>query len=317
MDIKSIMNSDFFRKIEDDFNDITSIVYSRNFHHMGGSNISYIKFIENKIYILHVTTAGFGPDLVHLFESIVTKDEFIYKLKKLNINKWKFDYPPDNTKGIGLYGEGFYIDISINSKMEYTYTGRGEKPETYYEFAKLIGLLFNSVRKLKIFGISGYSNKEWSFSAIDNYIAKKRITGPNGKSILRIDKNINSIDGRIENIEYSIQEWKWANSYVVEIVDGKPVTINSFNKMAIGWNELSRGNECRKNKNYELALKYYKSAIEIDNNNQAKFYIAEMIANGEISLEKHPELEMYVVPPKKTTIEDVIAAIRKSRDSNR
>ena len=316
MDVKSILNGDSFRKIEDDFNDVTSIVYDRNFHHTRGNNISYIKFIDNKIYILHLVLLGYGPKLIHLFESTVTKDEFIGELKKINMNEWKFEYPPDPNKGVGIYGEGFYINIKTGSKREYTYCGRGEKPETYDDFAILIGMLFNSVRNLKIFGIYTSNHDDWYFGVIDKYIAKKRIIDSNGEAILRIDRNMNSIDGRISNIEEYIEDWKWSNSYVVEIVDNKPMTINSFNRMAIAWNEFSRGEACRKNKNYELALMYYMHALELDNYNHARYMIPEMIEKGEITLDKHPELEMYSVFPKQTTIEDVIAAIKRSRNSN-
>jgi hypothetical protein len=310
------MNSDSFRKIEDDFNDITSIVYDRNFHHICGNNTSYIRFYDNKIYILHTVYAGFGPKLVHLFESVVTKEEFIDELKKLKMNKWKFDYPPDPNKGVGLYGEGFYINIKTSTKREYTYCGRGEKPDTYLDFAVLIGVLFNSVRNLKIFGISASNYDDWYFGAIDKYIAKKRITDSSGEAILRIDRNMNSLDGRISNIKDYIQEWKWANSYVVEMADNKPMPINDFNKMAIGWNELSRGDKCRENKNYDLALMYYLNALKLDSSNYARYIIPEMIEKGEVTLDNHPELEMYVTQPKKPTIEDIIGVIRKNIDNN-
>ena len=28
------------------------------------------------------------------------------------MNEWKFEYPPDPNKGVGIYGEGFYININ-------------------------------------------------------------------------------------------------------------------------------------------------------------------------------------------------------------
>ena len=293
MNIESIMNDSSFNKISDEIGNIKTLVYTKQagtiYNRYYGYNITYIKFIDEKIYVMGMlANREFTLSNIVLFESIKGRKEFVNELKQIDYKDWVLEDGKDNIWG---------IKISTNNKL-YDFTNLYPSPGL--EFENMISDTYSSVTRLKEFFIKGNIKEVNIENLLNDFSNEKRIAFPKEIKKLKFNKDIMPLDEETkiimeENQFFFKKIFPKINLYPIELVNGKNVHYNIKNSFIISNKEYSRGLESIMNDNYKMAALHFMKSIELSNDSiDPILNLVVMFDKGYINENDCPMINDYI-----------------------